>query len=439
MKQIQQVLGGNLRQYGMFIALILLLVFFQVGTWLKNGSATMLTPTNAQNILNGYSYVLVMAIGMLFVIITGQIDLAPGSVAAVVGICVALSIRDWGIPWWAGVLVGLGVGILIGAWQGSWLAFIGVPGFITTLAGQMLFRGVNRAIGNAQSVPVPAEIRFIGGGYLPEWGPNTGLNNSTLLLGILAFVAIALLEFRRRARVAKAGGTPAPLWVTIARLVLIGGVLIYLTWLFGSGREGTSFPVAGCILVVLVFIYNFIANRTTIGRGVYAVGGNRAAAALTGINTKKIYFLAMANMSFLAAIAAIMFVGRSTSTGPSDGVGWELDAIAAVFIGGAAVSGGVGTVIGSVVGGLVMAVLNNGMYLMGVGSDMSSIIRGLVLLVAVAFDLYSKSQGKPSISGTIAAGLRRKKDGDNGLAPPIPATAGPAPAQRRKPESGTTN
>jgi len=186
----------------------------------------------------------------------------------------------------------------------------------------------------------------------------------------------------------------------------------YLTYLFGSGRYGTSFPVTGVILVVLVLIYNFIATRTTIGRGVYAVGGNRAAAALTGINTKKIYFLAMANMSFLAAVAAIMYVGRSTATGPSDGVGWELDAIAAVFIGGAAVSGGVGTVVGSLIGGLVMAILNNVMYLVGVGADLSQMIRGLVLLVAVAFDLYNKSQGKPSITGTLLRGLRMRERGE---------------------------
>jgi len=417
MKFIQQIFGGNLRQYGMFLALILLLAFFQVFT----PGHSMLTPQNAQNILNGYSYVLILAMGMLFVIITGQIDLAPGSVAAVVGICVALSIQDWGIPWWAGVLVGLGVGILIGAWQGSWLAFVGVPGFITTLAGQMLFRGLDQFIGKAASIPVPAEIQFIGGGYLPEWGPTTGLNNSTLLLGIVAVVLIVVMEFRRRRKVIRAGGTPAPLVATIIRLVVMAIALGYLTFLFGSGRYGTSFPVTGIILVVLVLIYHFISTRTTLGRGVYAVGGNRAAAQLTGINTKKIYFLAMTNMSFLAAVAAIMFVGRSTSTGPSDGVGWELDAIAAVFIGGAAVSGGVGTVIGSLIGGLVMAVLNDGMYLMGVGADMSQMIRGLVLLVAVAFDLWSKSHGRPSITGTIAESARRKKGPDaNGLEQPLP-------------------
>jgi putative multiple sugar transport system permease protein len=384
----------------------------------------MITATNLQTILNGYSYILLMAIGMLFVIIMGQIDLSPGSVAAVVGICVALSIKDWGIPWWLGVILGLGVGIIIGMWQGSWLAFIGVPGFITTLAGQLLFRGLNQQIGSSVTVPVPKEISYIGGGYLPQWGPKwgsaTGLNNSTILLGLLAIVAIVILEIRRRGKVIKAGGKPVPVWALTIRLIIFAIVLGVLAWRFASGRAGTSFPMTGIILVVLALVYNFIATRTTIGRGVYAVGGNRAAAALTGVNTKKVYFIVMTNMSFLAAVAAIMFIGRAGSSGPSDGVGWELDAIAAVFIGGAAVSGGVGTVIGSVLGGLVMASLNNGMYLIGVASSTSAMIRGLVLLVAVAIDLYSKSQGRPSIIGTLMRGNARRRKGAE------PADATPA-------------
>ena len=400
---LKQVLGGNLRQYGMLGALILVALFFEFASGGK-----MLTPSNAQNILNGNSYVLILAIGMLFVIITGQIDLSVGSVAAVVGICTALSINFWNFPWWLGILFGLFVGVVIGMWQGSWLAFVGVPGFITTLAGMVLFRGLYQYVGKASANPAPPEIRFIGGGYLPEWGPNTGLNNSTLVLGIAAMAVLIFLDFRRRARVIKAGGTPPAFWVAIVRLAVTAVALGYITWLFGSGRPGTSFPVTGLILVVLALVYNFIATRTTIGRGVYAVGGNKAAAALTGVSVKKIYFLAMTNMAFLAAVAGVMYFGRATSTGPSDGVGWELGAIAAVFIGGAAVSGWIGTVTGSVIGGLVMAVLNNGLYLMGVGSDMTQIIKGLVLLIAVAFDLYSKSQGKPSIIATLARGFTPK-------------------------------
>lgn len=404
MKALRQFLGTNLRQYALFLFLIVVMLFF---AWQTDGRT--LHSENLQNIIIGWSYVLVMALGMLFVIVMGQIDLAPGSVAAVVGICLALSIKDWGFPWWAGILFGLVVGTVIGMWQGTWLAFIGVPGFITTLAGQMLFRGLDQHISNGQSVPVPEPIVKIGSGFLPDWGPHTGFNNSTLLLGLLAILALIYREIRRRAKVVRGGGVPLPVWVMVARLVTVIVAVAIVTVAFANGRPGTSFPIAGVIIVVLVLFYHFVETRTTIGRGVYAVGGNRAAAALTGINIKKVYFIAMTNMSFLAAVAAIMFVGKSGSTGLSDGNGWELDVIAAVFVGGAAVSGGVGTVIGSVIGGLFMSVLSNGMFVLGVGSDWSAMIRGLVLLVAVAFDLYSKSQGRPSISGAFMKGLRSRR------------------------------
>ncbi len=169
----------------------------------------------------------------------------------------------------------------------------------------------------------------------------------------------------------------------------------------GSGRKGTSLPVSALILGVLVMVYGFISTRTIVGRHVYAVGGNRNAAELSGVRSRRINFLVMMNMSMLAALGGMMFVARSTSSGPFDGVGWELDVIAAVFIGGAAVSGGVGTVVGSVIGGLVMAVLNNGLQLKGIGADATQIIKGLVLLIAVAFDVYNKSQGRRSITGML--------------------------------------
>ena len=189
------------------------------------------------------------------------------------------------------------------------------------------------------------------------------------------------------------------------------------------GPHGHVFPISGIILAVLVLLYGFIANRTVIGRHIYAVGGNRHAAELSGVKSKRVNFLVMMNMSILAALAGMIFVARSTASGPSDGVGWELDAIAAVFIGGAAVTGGVGTVIGSIVGGLVMAVLNNGLQLMGIGADATQMIKGLVLLVAVAFDVYNKSQGRAvdhrhaHAQPPIAAARRRRQ------AAPTPSAA----------------
>jgi putative multiple sugar transport system permease protein len=392
----------------MVFALVALIVFFQIRT-----HGLVLTSANMMNLLNGNAYILVLAIGMVLVIIAGHIDLSVGSVAAFAGIVTALAIRDGGMEPCMGILICLAVGTLIGAWQGFWIAYVGIPAFIVTLAGMMLFRGANQFIGKSNTIPVPEEIQFLGGGYLPAVGPETGFNNLTLLLGAGAVIWLVISTLHARRATQRLGGNPSPLWVMSVRLTILGGTIAFLTFLFASGRPGTSFPVPGLILVSLVILYSFIARRTILGRHIYAVGGNRQAAQLSGIDTRCVNFLVTVNMSILAALAGLMFVGRATASGPFDGVNWELDAISAVFIGGAAVSGGVGTVIGSVVGGLVMAVLNNGLQLMGVGADMTQIIKGLVLLIAVAFDVYGKSQGRPS----IISFLIRKK---------VPAVAAPA-------------
>ena len=195
---------------------------------------------------------------------------------------------------------------------------------------------------------------------------------------------------------ASLSGDRAPLWTVIVRIAIISAVIGYFTWLYGSGRVGTSFPIPGVILLILVILYHIITQKTMFGRHVYAVGGNKSAAALSGVNVSKTYFLTMMNMSMLSAVAGILFVGRSTAAGPADGTSWEMDAIASVFIGGAAVSGGVGTILATMVGGMVMAVLNNGLMLMGVGADKTQVIKGLVLLLAVTFDVYNKRSGRGS-------------------------------------------
>ncbi|MDR6985957.1 putative multiple sugar transport system permease protein [Paenarthrobacter nitroguajacolicus] len=405
MNALKKLFGGNTRQFGMIFALVALIVFFQIFT-----EGRTLTPGNVINLFNGNSYILILAIGMVLVIIAGHIDLSVGSVAAFVGVFVALAMRDWGFPWWAGVLFGLVLGAVIGAWQGFWVAYVGIPAFIVTLAGMLLFRGFNQFVGKSNTIPVPKEFQFLGSGYLPEIGPETGFNNLTVLLGLIAVAFVIIMSLRARAT-AKALGADVPeLWVEVTKLVLICGAILYATYLFATGRPGTSFPIPGLILAVLVLIYGFIADKTVLGRHVYAVGGNRHAAELSGVQSKKVNFLVMLNMSVLAGLAGMIFVGRSTASGPFDGVGWELDAIAAVFIGGAAVTGGVGTVIGSIVGGLVMAVLNNGLQLLGVGADLTQIIKGLVLLAAVAFDVYNKSQGKRSITGLLMKNFQRNNE-----------------------------
>ena len=386
MKYIRKVLGEDLRQYTMVVALAALIIIFNIASGGK-----MVTSSNFQNLISGNAYVLVLALGMLMVIVIGQIDLSVGSVAGFASMVMAITARQFNLPWYVAILIALVIGMIAGAWQGFFLSRLGIPGFITTLGGMMIFRGGVIWISNSISVPVPSELKWFGAGYLPEWGPAfTGMNNSTLLLGIIAIAVYVIAQIRKYTHSGDITGKKEAFWPFAVRIGIVAVVIGYATWLFGSGRPGTSFPIPGLILVILIILYYLITERTPFGRHVYAVGGNKSAAELSGVNVKRTYFLTMLNMSVLAAVAGILFVGRSTAAGPADGTSWEMDAIASVFIGGAAVSGGVGTVIATMVGGLVMAVLNNGLMLMGVGADKTQVIKGFVLLAAVAFDVYNK-------------------------------------------------
>ena len=392
MQRIKQILGADLRQYTMVLALAALIIVFNI---ISDGR--MLTSSNFQNLLSGNAYVLVLALGMLMVIVIGQIDLSVGSVAGFAGMVMAKAAHDLNMPWYVAVLVALVIGALAGAWNGFFLAKLGIPGFITTLGSMMMFRGAVIWLSRSISVPAPDELRFFGAGYLPEWGPAfTGMNNSTLLLGLIGIIVFIVFEMKKYRQSASLSGDRAPLWTVIVRIAIISAVIGYFTWLYGSGRVGTSFPIPGVILLILVILYHIITQKTMFGRHVYAVGGNKSAAALSGVNVSKTYFLTMMNMSMLSAVAGILFVGRSTAAGPADGTSWEMDAIASVFIGGAAVSGGVGTILATMVGGMLMAVLNNGLMLMGVGADKTQVIKGLVLLLAVTFDVYNKRSGRGS-------------------------------------------
>jgi putative multiple sugar transport system permease protein len=418
-KDLQKNLFGgttsNARQFGMIFTLVAIVLLFQ---FLTDGLT--LRSDNLIALFQQNSYILILAIGMLMVIVAGHIDLSVGSIAAFAGILVAKSMTEWDLPWPLAILFGLVIGAAIGAWQGFWVAYIGVPAFIVTLAGMLIFRGGNQFIGNANTIPVPEGFRVIGSGFLPEVGPNTGYNNLTLLLGL----AVVWREVQARRTRHEMDADAGPLWVSILRMAVMVGVLAFVALRFASGRVGTSFPVSGIILVALVILYSFYTRNTAGGRHIYAVGGNSRAAELSGVKLKRVNFFVMMNMSVLASLAGMIFVARSAASGPQDGNGWELDAIAAVFIGGAAVAGGIGTISGSIVGGLVMAVLNNGLQLQGVGTDRVQIIKGLVLLLAVALDVYNKSQGRFSVIGSIMRPFRREAS-----APPATSEAGREPAK----------
>ena len=364
--------ANNARQYGIVGELLVIVVAFEVLT-----GGVLLKPNSFVSLIQQNAYVIILAIGMVMVIIATHIDLSVGSLVAFIG----------------GVCALLVVGLIVGVWQGFWVAVIGIPGFITTLAGMLIFRGLATVI-VGESVPITSlEFRGIARNYLPNilgwWGPFDGL---TIVLGILCIVGFAWSQLRKRARVAKVGLVPEPMSLTVLKIVLAAVVIAFVTYLLassGNADQGGT-PIMLVIVGVLVFIYNFILTKTVFGRHVYAVGGTRKAAILSGINTRRVDFLLFVHMGFLSAVAAVCMLSRLASATAQAGMEFEMDAIAACFIGGTAVTGGIGTIPGAVIGAFVMGVINQGLSIMGVDTAVVKTIKGLVLLLAVAVDIMSK-------------------------------------------------
>ena len=381
-------LANNSKQYGIVGALVVIVLVFEFLT-----KGVLLKPNSFVSLIQQNAYVIILAIGMVMVIIATHIDLSVGSIVAFVGGVCAILMERQGVNWMLAILISLVVGLIIGCWQGFWVAYVGIPGFITTLAGMLIFRGLATVI-VGESVPITSpEFRGIARNYLPQllgwWGPFDGL---TIVVGIACIALFAWSQLRRRGKVAKAGLTPEPMALTVTKIViatLLIGFVTYLLALSGNADQG-GIPIMLVILGVLVFVYNFILTRTVFGRHVYAVGGNRKAAILSGINTKRVDFTLFVHMGFLSAIAAVCVLSRLSSATAQAGREFEMDAIAACFIGGTAVTGGVGTIPGAVVGALVMGVINQGLSIMGVDTAVVKTIKGLVLLGAVAVDILSK-------------------------------------------------
>ena len=381
-------LANNSKQYGIVGALVVIVLVFEFLT-----KGVLLKPNSFVSLIQQNAYVIILAIGMVMVIIATHIDLSVGSIVAFVGGVCAILMERQGVNWMLAILISLVVGLIIGCWQGFWVAYVGIPGFITTLAGMLIFRGLATVI-VGESVPITSpEFRGIARNYLPQllgwWGPFDGL---TIVVGIACIALFAWSQLRRRGKVAKAGLTPEPMALTVTKIViatLLIGFVTYLLALSGNADQG-GIPIMLVILGVLVFVYNFILTRTVFGRHVYAVGGNRKAAILSGINTKRVDFTLFVHMGFLSAIAAVCVLSRLSSATAQAGMEFEMDAIAACFIGGTAVTGGVGTLPGAVVGALVMGVINQGLSIMGVDTAVVKTIKGLVLLGAVAVDILSK-------------------------------------------------
>jgi putative multiple sugar transport system permease protein len=379
----------NLRQSGIYIAFVLIVLLFTVLT-----DGDMLAPQNISNIVVQNSYILILAIGMILVIIAGHIDLSVGSVVAVSGAVAAVLMVDHHVAWPLALLITLVVGGLIGAWQGYWVAYFGIPAFIVTLAGMLLFRAVTlMVLGNRGIGPFPDQVRTLSNGFTDGYLGNVGLGALggadvvSLLVGAAAVVVIAVTQWRSRSARQRYGQAVDPLPLFVARIVLAAVVLMFVVVQLARFR---NLPWVLVLLAGLVIAYSVLTNRAVFGRQIYAVGGNLQAATLSGVKVKSVVFWIFVNMGVLAALAGVIFSGRLNQANPTAGNQFELDAIAAAFIGGAAVQGGVGKVVGAITGGLIMGVINNGMSLIGAPSEQVMLVKGAVLLAAVAFDVWTK-------------------------------------------------
>jgi putative multiple sugar transport system permease protein len=390
MNSLKHFFTSNLRQNGMVLALVFIMVLFQILT-----DGILFRPMNVNNLVLQNAYVLILAIGMLLCILTGNIDLSVGSVVAFVGAIAGVMMNRMNMGVGITIVVAILLGLLVGAFQGVFIAFFRIPAFIVTLAGMLIFRGLTMVILGGQTVgPFDRSFRALASGYLPgeEW-LIFGLNGVALMFGILLtlFFTVAVLVTRKKK--IEYGFEVLPVSIEILRVILLAIAINFFTY---SLAAHDGIPILLVLLLALMVIYSFITQRTILGRHIYALGGNEKAARLSGVKTQRIMFLVYTNMGMLSALAGLVVASRLNAATPRAGTMFELDAIAAVFIGGASASGGIGTVVGAIVGGLVMGVLNNGMSILGVSVDWQQAIKGMVLLAAVSFDVYNKKRTQTS-------------------------------------------
>lgn len=386
-KNILSIFMAIFQKYSMYFFLVIIMLAFQI---LSNG--ILLKPLNITNIILQNSYILILSIGMVILIILNEIDLSVGSITAFVGALSAILSIKMGLPTILSVIICLIVGAAIGAFQGFWVSIVKVPSFIATLAGMLIFRGLTIVVLDGKSLaPYPKSFQTISSGFIPDIFNGGSIHLFTLVISAVIAVVYVLSAVHSRKKKVLSSSPVESHFLFIAKNVL---VVIILGLFAYAMAQYEGFPNVLIILSVLILVYRFITNQTTIGRHVYATGGNEKAAELSGINTKKIKFLMFVNMGLLSAVAGIIFSARLNAATATAGNGFELDAIAACYIGGASASGGIGTVLGAIIGGLVMGVLNNGMSLLGIGVDWQQAIKGFVLLLAVAFDIYNKNKSK---------------------------------------------
>ncbi|RZJ08304.1 MAG: sugar ABC transporter permease [Rubrivivax sp.] len=383
---MRHFMASHLRDYGMLLSLVFIMGFFQVLT-----DGTLLQPLNLTNIFLQNSYIVVMALGMLLVIVAGHIDLSVGSVCGFVGALAAVLMVEMGWPVLPSVALCLVAGGLVGGLQGWFVAYLKIPSFIVTLGGMLVFKGLALALLSGQSIgPFPESFQLLSSGFLPEFSEGGEGHPVSLALGLAGVAALALRDVLVRRKAASLGNAAEPLAMFLIRVTLQTAALGSLMWLLASYK---GLPNVLLLMVVLIALFVFITQRTTLGRRIYALGGNERAARLSGVPTERLTLLCFVNMGVMAALAGLVFAARLNTATPKAGLGFELDVIAACFIGGASASGGVGKVIGAVIGAFVMGVMNNGMSILGIGIEWQQVIKGVVLLAAVVFDVYSRRKG----------------------------------------------
>ncbi|WP_455821820.1 multiple monosaccharide ABC transporter permease [Clostridium butyricum] len=378
-----------IKENGMLIALLAVVLIFQILT-----KGIMLKPLNITNLIQQNGYVLILAVGMLLVVIIGTVDLAVGSVSAFIGAVAGVVMVNKGINPVLSILISIGIGMAVGAIQGYWIAYKEIPGFVVTLAGQLIFRGFTMIILNGKTIaPFPTSFANLGSGFIPPLfyfqAGSQYFVGSSIIIGIILSVVVVAKNYFGRKKLEKYKFNTESKGLYIAKTIISVIVINAATIVLASYK---GIPNILVIAGVIIIIYTFITTKTVFGRQVYAVGGNKKAAALSGVKVAKTQFLVFVNMGLMAALAGLAYVARVNSAQPKAGVNFELDALAACYIGGASTSGGTGRVMGAVVGGLVMGVLNNGMSLLGVDNNWQQAIKGFVLLFAVVFDLYSKKK-----------------------------------------------
>jgi ABC-type xylose transport system, permease component len=373
-----------LKRSTMIIALVLVYIFFTVKT-----GGNMILPQNVNNLIAQNAYVFILATGMLLCILTGgNIDLAVGSVVCFVGAIGGKLMVTAHMGTFPSIIIMLLFGLLIGAWQGFWIAYMRIPPFIVTLAGMLVFRGLSNVVLNGMTLaPMPDSYLVLFNGFVPDFFGGKGLNITCILAGVIAVVIFVFITLKGRLNKVKKGYEVPAMGGVIAKLVLISVVIMAFMSRLAKYK---GIPNVLIWILAVVLIYWYITSKTTTGRYFYAIGGNEKAAKLSGVNTNKVYFLAYLNMGFLAAVAAMVTIARLNSSNPTAGTNYELDAIGSCFIGGASAYGGTGTIPGVIIGAVLMGVINLGMFIMGVDANYQKVVKGLVLLGAVVFDVLSK-------------------------------------------------